>query len=118
MDLKTKFNRLGIDNAPGQEDHQNVGDIKFDGDILPGFPVDFSHGDVDAHPPIPGTLQTFVDGVHFGSRQAYTEYRGKKTIRDYLADKISDFTGCLINPDENIILTPGTQGALFLAVGA
>ncbi|MDO5041799.1 MAG: pyridoxal phosphate-dependent aminotransferase, partial [Peptoniphilus sp.] len=32
--------------------------------------------------------------------------------------KISEFTGVEINPAENIIITPGTQGALFLAMSS
>ena len=50
--------------------------------------------------------------------RAYTEYRGGKGTREDLARKISAFTGAAIDPEENIILTPGTQGALFLAIGA
>ena len=29
---------------------------------LPGPAVNFSHGDVDAHQPIPGSLETFIEG--------------------------------------------------------
>ncbi len=118
MDIVRKFDKLGIDNAPGQESRQASHSVALRGEKLPGVPVDFSHGDVDAHPPIPGTLDTFVDGIHAGAKQAYTEYRGKKSVREYLAEKISTFAGCDIDPDKNIILTPGTQGALFLAMGA
>jgi aspartate/methionine/tyrosine aminotransferase len=35
-----------------------------------------------------------------------------------LAKKLGDFTGKPINADKELILTPGTQGALFLALGA
>lgn len=57
-----------------------------EGDPIPGTPVDFSHGDVDAHKPIPGSLEKFVEGyVVGGGHQAYTEYRGKSDIRAYLA---------------------------------
>ena len=74
---------------------------------------------MDAHPPIPGTLSDFVTGVDkIGGHQAYTEYRGNSAISDELAQKISTFTCSAIDPDQNIILTPGTQGALFLAGGA
>lgn len=34
--------------------------------------VDFSHGDVDAHPPIPGFIDVFNEGYHEGGAQAYT----------------------------------------------
>lgn len=37
---------------------------------------------------------------------------------DHVATSLSGFTGAKIDPEENLILTPGTQGALFLAMGA
>ena len=117
--LLEKFAKLGCDNAPGQEGRQKAQPLELRGEKLEGTPVDFSHGDVDAHPPIPGALSDFVRGVErIGSRQAYTEYRGGRVARENLAGKISAFTGAAIDPEQNIILTPGTQGALFLAIGA
>lgn len=63
MDLMTaKFQRLGIDNAPGQEDRQSHTELELRGEPLPGPAVNFSHGDVDAHQPIPGSLETFIEG--------------------------------------------------------
>src|SRR5699024_12767778 len=50
--------------------------------------------------------------------QAYTEYKGKEAIRSYISQKISCFTNTQINADKNIIVSPGTQGALFLAMGS
>ena len=119
MDLLTeKFSRLGVDNAPGQESLQKKSTLNLIGEKLPGTVVDFSHGDVDAFPPLPGSLEAFTEGFQVGGKQAYTEYRGKKTMREELAKKLSAFTGASIEPAKNIILTPGTQGALFLAIGS
>lgn len=117
MNITEKFEKLGVDNAPGQEVHHRDESLPAKGEPLPGMPVDFSHGDVDAHPPIPGALQTFVHGFYEGGKQAYTEYRGKGSIRKDLAEKLSVLTGSPIDPEKEIILTPGTQGALFLAMG-
>lgn len=118
--LDEKFLKLGAENAPGQEVRRNDSAVKFKGKQLSGTPVDFSHGDVDAFTPIPGTLDAFNEGVRIGGEQAYTEYRGSKTIRVDVARKLTKFTGVSteINADENLILTPGTQGALFLATGS
>jgi aspartate/methionine/tyrosine aminotransferase len=119
MDLLTeKFAHLGVDNAPGQESLQKNGSLDMRGEKLSGTPVDFSHGDVDAFQPLPGSLEAFTEGFEIGGKQAYTEYRGKSSLRDELAEKLSRFTGASIDPAHNIILTPGTQGALFLAVGS
>ena len=90
------------------------------GDPLPGDPVDFSHGDVngDAFAPAPGALEEFVAGVHRGSRQAYTEYRGDAELRGQVAERLATFTGRPVDSANELIVTPGTQGALFLALGA
>ncbi len=116
--LNTKFAKLGVDNAPGQESLQTAESLDLRGAKLEGTPVDFSHGDIDAFTPIPGSEERFMEGFQEGGSQAYTEYRGKQTIREYLADKLASFTGAPIDAKREIIMTPGTQGALFLAAGA
>jgi len=116
--LTDKFAKLGVDSAPGQEAQQKTGSVDFRGDRLEGVPVDFSHGDVNAFPPLPGSLETFTQGFRAGAEQAYTPYRGKREIRESLARKLADFSGAPVDAEREIILTPGTQGALFLAMGA
>lgn len=118
MNIEEKFARLGVDHAPGQESLQKEMELPLLGGKIPGEAVDFSHGDVDAHEPTPGSLELFVDGVKAGGCQAYTPYRGKKELLEDVAGKLSAFTGAKIDPSRELILTPGTQGALFLAVGS
>ena len=115
MSIREKFTGLGIDAAPGQEVQRN--DATSNEEKIPGTPVDFSHGDVDAFLPTPGSFEAFEAAVQEGGSQAYTEYRGRSDIREDLAVKLSAFTGKKVSPNE-VILTPGTQGALFLAMGA
>ncbi len=116
----SKFEALATDNAPGQEVRQAEGNIRdlMRGDALPGHPVDFSHGDVDAFTPTPGSFKRFSEAVEAGGRQAYTEYRGSADIRAEIALKLEEFTGATVSAEQGIILTPGTQGALFLAVAS
>lgn len=118
--LDEKFKALEANNAPGQEARQALGDINaiMRGNKLEGIPVDFSHGDVDAFPPTPGAEQAWEDGFAKGAQQAYTEYRGAIEIRYKLAERIAAFTGRPVSADKELIITPGTQGALFLALGA
>ncbi len=120
--IEETFAKLGTDHAPGQEVRQGSGvpDTELRGDVLPGTPVDFSHGDVNenAFGPTPGALDEFVSGVHRGGSQAYTEYRGGADLRDRLAERLAAFTGRPVSGARELIITPGTQGALFLAIGA
>lgn len=116
--LTEKYRKLGIDNAPGQEKLQQQVTLELRGEKLEGEPVDFSHGDVDAFEPLPGSIEKFNEGFTAGGKQAYTEYRGKEFIREDVAKKLENFTGAPVDPKTEIILTPGTQGALFLALGA
>ncbi|NYT76927.1 pyridoxal phosphate-dependent aminotransferase [Alcaligenaceae bacterium] len=121
MDLLTeKFRKLGTDSAPGQEVRQNSAEDApaLKGDNLDGPTVDFSHGDVDAFTPIPGSFDVFAEGVKRGAAQAYTEYRGSLEIRQDLAGKLADFTKAPVAGDEDLIITSGTQGALFLAAAS
>ena len=73
MTIEEKFAKLGVDNAPGQERAISECSAKLTGEELPGTPVDFSHGDVNAHPPIPGSIETFDQGYALGAAQAYTD---------------------------------------------
>ena len=118
--IDKKFEKLGTDNAPGQETRRRDDDIEalLRGERLDGVAVDFSHGDVDAFAPAPGSFAAFEAGVRRGGAQAYTEYRGSLEIREALADRLAGFTGAPVSARDGLILTPGTQGALFLAVAS
>src|SRR6056297_3484995 len=116
--LTDKFSKLGVDNAPGQENNQAEEKLHLIGETIPGKAVDFSHGDVNTFEPIPGTLNKFVKGVQLGGKQAYTEYKGENSIRETVAEKLSAFTKTKISASTQLIITPGTQGALFLAMGS
>lgn len=120
--IAAKFAKLGTDDAPGQEvRHGNdVQDAMLRGDSIPGTPVDFSHGDVNetAFAPAPGAFEQFAEGVQRGGSQAYTEYRGGAELRERVAEKLAAFTGKPVSASKELIVTPGTQGALFLAIAA
>ncbi|WP_435988753.1 pyridoxal phosphate-dependent aminotransferase [Sulfitobacter sp. SH24] len=118
--LEKKFAALAADAAPGQEVRQDLSGVQAEmmGGLLSGTPVDFSHGDVDAHPPTPGSAEVWQNGFKAGGQQAYTEYRGAKEIREKVALRLTNFTGREVNAKSELIITPGTQGALFLALGS
>lgn len=120
--LEQRFANLLTDHAPGQETRYAPRDLSglVRGDALPGTPVDFSHGDVNPHAfaPTPGALEAFARGVERGGEQAYTEYRGGAQLRDLLAERLATFTGRAVSGANELIVTPGTQCALFLSVAA
>jgi len=120
MTLEEKFTLLEADNAPGQEVRQSLGDLNsiMIGEKLDGIFVDFSHGDVDAFPPAPGSDTAWEKGFCKGGKQAYTEYRGDAEIRKRLSVSLSKYTNSSILAENELIISPGTQGALFLALGA
>jgi aspartate/methionine/tyrosine aminotransferase len=120
VSIEDKFRKLDVENAPGQQVRQQAAGIEslLRGAKLEGREVDFSHGDVDAHEPTPGSLQLFSDAFDLGGAQAYTEYRGARIIRELVAERLAAFTGAPVDAAEGLIITPGTQGALFLAVAA
>lgn len=120
--ISDRFERLGIEHAPGQEARQtpNGASLPIPHEALDGPSVDFSHGDVghDAFPPTPGVLDVFANGFSAGGKQAYTEYRGSAEIRTMIAGRLGSFTKHPVSAAEGLIVTPGTQSALFLAVSA
>jgi len=120
MTLEQKFKDLAAENAPGQEARKTTADLAAvrRGGPISGTAVDFSHGDVDAFLPSPAAFDAWSRGFAAGGQQAYTEYRGTAAIRERLAERLGTFTGASVNGDDGMIVTPGTQGALFLALGA
>ena len=83
--VEEKFKKLGVENAPGQESLQNEVKLDLKGEKILGEKIDFSHGDVDAHKPLPNSLEFLIEGFNKGGIQAYTEYKGNKEIREYVA---------------------------------
>lgn len=120
ISIEARFELLSTADAPGQEHRQAPADLAriMRGDKLTGDPVDFSHGDVDAFRPAPAAFDGFAAGVALGGSQAYTEYLGRDDIRHGLAEKLTRFTGVHVDGADDLIITPGSQGALFLALAA
>jgi aspartate/methionine/tyrosine aminotransferase len=120
--IEAKFAKLTTDHAPGQEVRHQETDMTsvLRGDTLKGTPVDFSHGDVNinAFAPTPGSLEELIRGVERGGAQAYTEYRGGADLREHVAAHLAAFTNWPVSAANELIVTPGTQSALFLAVAA
>jgi aspartate/methionine/tyrosine aminotransferase len=86
---------------------------------LPRTPdqIDLTHGDTRAFLPPASALENFTKAVMDNS-EAYSVYRGSATVRNLLAPRVSRLLGIDVDPTKNLIITPGTQGALFGALSA
>jgi len=100
---------MNADHAPGQESSPVAPSLRH---------VDFSHGDVAAFPPPSEVVEAVTAAMNDGGRYAYSAYRGHQFIREQVAARLERFTGTTIDPNREIIVTPGTQGGLFLAMSS
>jgi aspartate/methionine/tyrosine aminotransferase len=89
-------------------------------DLLSKAPKDFidtTHFDTVRFPPPDWAVERFSQAAEDGSL-AYTGYRGNPEVLDEVARNVSTLLGIPVDPRKNLILTPGTQAALFGALSA
>jgi aspartate/methionine/tyrosine aminotransferase len=87
-------------------------DVPFSGNLL-----DLTYADTHRFPPPAWVLRDF-EAAASGGGMTYTPYRGDRTVRSAVAESVSAFLGVLVDPDSELILTPGTQAALFVGLSA
>jgi aspartate/methionine/tyrosine aminotransferase len=78
--------------------------------------LDLTYADTKRFPPPEWVLPRFVEGTKHG--MTYTPYRGDQGVRDQLAPALSGFLGVPVDPERNLILTPGSQAALFAVLAS
>jgi aspartate/methionine/tyrosine aminotransferase len=79
--------------------------------------IDTTHFDTVRFPPPPWAEQRFVEAARDGAN-AYTGYRGHDDVLAEVAANVGRFLGIKVDPRKNLILTPGTQAALFATLSA
>jgi aspartate/methionine/tyrosine aminotransferase len=79
--------------------------------------IDLTHGDTRAFLPPESAERDFVAGLADNS-EAYTAYRGSASVRATIAPQLSALLGRSVDPDHQVVLTPGTQGGLFTSLSA
>jgi len=79
--------------------------------------IDLTHGDTRAFVPPESAFKDFTKAVQ-DNTEAYSAYRGSATVRELLAPRISKLLSIEVNPLSELIITPGSQGALFSALSA
>ncbi len=79
--------------------------------------IDLTHGDTRAFPPPPSAAADLRAAVE-ANDEAYTAYRGSASLRARLAPRLAELLGRPVDPERELIITPGTQGGLFIALSA
>jgi aspartate/methionine/tyrosine aminotransferase len=82
-----------------------------------GTLLDLTYADTHRFPPPSWVLPDFSVAAS-GGGMTYTPYRGDRTVRSAVAESLSAFLGVVVDPDTELILTPGSQAALFAALSA
>ena len=79
--------------------------------------LDTTHFDTVRFPP-PSWARAVVDLAAEDGTQAYTSYRGNDEVREVCSRSISELLGVEVDGTQNLVITGGTQGALFSVLGA
>lgn len=79
--------------------------------------LDTTHFDTVRFPPPPWAADDFAAALEDGDN-AYSPYRGNQRVLNEVAKNVSSFLGRAVDPNKNLILTPGTQAGLFAALGS
>lgn len=79
--------------------------------------LDTTHFDTVRFPPPPWALREFARAADDGSL-AYTPHRGNRDVREKVAGSLTRFLGVSIDPETQVVLTPGTQAGLFASLAA
>jgi aspartate/methionine/tyrosine aminotransferase len=79
--------------------------------------LNLTYADTKRFPPPAWALEAFQRAAS-GGGESYTPYRGDSEVRAALAGPLGAFVGFDVDPDTELILTPGSQAALFLALSS
>ncbi|MET0710090.1 MAG: aminotransferase class I/II-fold pyridoxal phosphate-dependent enzyme [Tardiphaga sp.] len=89
-------------------------------ELLAKAPADFldsTHFDTVRFPPPPWAAEQFGRAAGDGTL-AYTGYRGNAEVLSVLAGSVGRFLDLPLDPQQNLILTPGTQAGLFASLAS
>ncbi|WP_299977743.1 aminotransferase class I/II-fold pyridoxal phosphate-dependent enzyme [Desulfobacula sp.] len=110
-----RINRLELPNRVAGSSARQA-----DLDLLSFAPENFldtTHFDTVRFPPPSWAVGEFERAAKNGSF-AYTPYRGNAAVLKALGDSLSRFLGVAVDPEQNIVLTPGTQAGLFTTLAS
>lgn len=90
---------------------------ELEGERDSGHYVDLTYADTKRFPPPLGVLERFIR-ASVKEGETYTPYRGDRKVRSVVAGSLSRFLGGEVDADRELILTPGSQSALFCALSS
>jgi aspartate/methionine/tyrosine aminotransferase len=108
----SRIERLSLPERSVRALERELEDLPRTGPLL-----DLTYADTHRFPPPSWVLKDFTAAAN-GGGMTYTPYRGDRVVRSAVAESVSAFLGVQVDPDTELILTPGTQAALFLALSA
>jgi aspartate/methionine/tyrosine aminotransferase len=79
--------------------------------------LDTTHFDTVRFPPPPWAAEQFARAARNGAL-AYTGYRGNAEVLTALAGSVGAFLDLPLDPEQHLILTPGTQAGLFATLAS
>lgn len=85
--------------------------------LAPAGILDATHFDTTYFPPPDWAAEVFAEAARRADH-TYTPYRGHADVRRAVAATLEPVLGIPVYPDQNIAITPGTQGGLFAAIAA
>jgi aspartate/methionine/tyrosine aminotransferase len=103
--------RAGIEFASARDADRHVLSC------APAAFLDTTHFDTVRFPPPDWAQEAFAKAATDGSL-AYTGYRGNRHVLESVAKNVTSLLGVAIDPEQEIIVTPGTQAGLFGALAS
>ena len=79
--------------------------------------LDLTYADTKRFPAPDWAIEAFTEAAT-GGGQTYTAYRGDGGVREAVARNVGELMGIEIDPQQHVMLTPGTQAALYTALSA
>lgn len=79
--------------------------------------VSLTHADTVAFPPPADAARRYADAVRMGMNP-FADFLGNVDVRDILAPRVSAFLGVPVDSRTELVLTAGTQNALFAVMTA
>ncbi|MDF2435317.1 MAG: hypothetical protein JWP44_4948 [Mucilaginibacter sp.] len=79
--------------------------------------LNLTYADTKRFPPPAWALEAFTRAAS-GGGPTYTPYRGNAEVRRHVARSLTTFLGRPIDPERELILTPGSQAALFTVLAS